>query len=131
MNRKALLSVLSFVFVIVAFFAFRSWNSHRTEESYAEDAAVIEEAEKHVKSYVYQELGVVADHFTSEIIYEADRHPLVFIRFGVGSREPMGSYCVYCYRGIGHVSVLNATKMLPPGYSYREHLEELKALFAV
>lgn len=84
-------------------------------------------AESFVKKDVYSSLGIVADTFSSEVIYKNGSSRLIVVKFGVGSKDWMGAYCVYTEGK----RLSNSTTMMPPGYDFEENIEQSKALFGL
>lgn len=90
-------------------------------------AKILEEAEDYVNQSVYKDLGIVAECFDSEIVYEEDGEYLVGVRYGLDSKDWDGCYCVY----LKGEYVVNCTTMLPSGFDFEEKLNELRALFGI
>ena len=91
----------------------------------------IDAAEKYTKKEVYTALGVVPERFSSEVIYsetvkDIDYYLIVVKYYLDDSSNPGGSICAYCSS-----YVKNATDIMAPEYPYKQHLEELKALFGI
>lgn len=114
-SKKGLGGILSSVLLIILLFNIFGCENYK------------EEAEKYVKQDVYRELGVVADKFDTEVIHKDGDERLVAVRYAVDGGDWMGSYCVY----MSGEYVRNCTTMLPSGYDFNEHLEELIALFGI
>lgn len=88
----------------------------------------IEAAEKHVNQQVYVTLGITCEKYDSNVIYKSKDIQLISVKFYTkGSPNAAGSYCVYCVNGY----VINSTNMMGAEYSYKEHIDELKALFGI
>ena len=88
----------------------------------------IDSAEKYVNQQVYTSLGIPCEKYNSEIIYKSGDIKLISVKFyTANSSVAVGSYCVYC----DDEYVVNSTTMMGAEYSYKEHIEELKALFGI
>lgn len=94
-----------------------------------EESKAIEAAEKHVKQSVYQEVGIVPESFKSEVIYKDGDKRLIWVRVALeeDSDDWGAGYCVYTIHDI----VRNCTESMGGGYDFEDHLEEIKALFAL
>lgn len=119
---KIIPTVITIVgFVYIAFLLFGG--------GIGEESKAIEAAEKHVKQSVYQEVGVVPESFKSEVIYKDGDKRLIWVRVALeeDSDDWGAGYCVYTIHDI----VRNCTESMGGGYDFEDHLEEIKALFAL
>ena len=96
----------------------------------------IEAAEKRAKQIVYEEKGLVATRFDSEIIYEDGDERLIVVRLGFDLPEDyptaypseyLFSMCV----NTKHDIAFNTTTIQNGDFNYEERIEELKALFGI
>lgn len=119
---KIIPTVITIVgFVYIAFLLFGG--------GIGEESKAIEAAEKHVKQSVYQEVGIVPESFKSEVIYKDGDKRLIWVRVALeeDSDDWGAGYCVYTIHDI----VRNCTESMGGGYDFEDHLEEIKALFAL
>ncbi|MGN1161879.1 MAG: hypothetical protein ACI4SX_06505, partial [Candidatus Fimenecus sp.] len=122
------ITIIGFVYIVVLLFGGSngdlSFGGSNSEESKA-----IEAAEKHVKQSVYVDVGVVPESFKSKVIYKDGDKRLIWVRVALeeGSSDWGAGYCVYTIHDI----VRNCTESMGGGYDFEDHLEEIKALFAL
>jgi len=127
MNIAKIVSKLASLAILVAILMTSLGGCFGSLGMFDNKAKILEEAEERVNQSVYTDLGIVAECFDSEIIYEEDGEYLVAVRYGLDSRDWDGCYCVHMN---GEYAV-GCTTMLPSGYDFDERLEELKALFGI
>lgn len=121
-NWKTIPTVITIIgFVYIAFILFGGNIGGETK--------AVESAEKHVKQSVYREVGVVPESFKSKVIYKDGDKRLIWVRVALeeGSSDWGAGYCVYTIHDI----VWNCTESMGGGYDFEDHLEEIKALFAL
>ena len=113
------ITIIGFVYIVVLLFG----------GSNGEESKSIEAAEKHVKQSVYVDVGVVPESFKSKVIYKDGDKRLIWVRVALeeGSSDWGAGYCVYTIHDI----VWNCTESMGGGYDFEDHLEEIKALFAL
>ena len=128
-NALGIGSVVIILMVAIGIFAISNLSSGNSSESKA-----IEAAEKYVARQVYITLGVTCERYDSNVIYKSGDKKLISVKFYIkgssnvkGSSFASGSYCVYCE---GEYAI-NSTKMMGSDHSYKERIEELKALFKI
>ena len=115
MNVKGLIVFIPLIIALLSYFGVTGGNTARKE------------AENHVKQSVYASLGVVPQKFNSEVIYKDGTKRLIEVKYGLTSTEWDGTYCVY----LNDKYVVNSTVMMGAGYSFKEHIGEVKALFGL
>lgn len=96
--------------------------------SYFSNGQPIRSAENYVNQQVYQLSGQTCQKFDSEVIYKDGSERLISVKFYIeDTSKPVGSFCVYCI----YKSAYSSTTVMDANFPYKEHLDELKALFGV
>lgn len=98
------------------------------------DTEICQEAEKEIKSYVYENSGEIPT-ITSEIIYSVKdgkiKDSIVVVKYKLENEGWSGSYAVHIHSGVKDAFVREITQEQEYDYDYESHIEELKVMYKI